>query len=135
MPQYFRSLNYTMGDEDANPEMQLLREESRHVMVVADCGSRVIPLLARRPQRLTCVDISPPQLAVCELRVALLKDCTREEFMGFLGYDGSMNTSTRQTLFQRLSLSTRSRNLLTSMFDEIGWGSMLYLGVTSRMIA
>ncbi len=134
MAQYFTSLNYTLGDEDATPEMLLLPEQCTHVMAVADCGSRVIPLLARFPQRLTCVDISAPQLAVCELRIALLKACDLACFKGFLGYDDSISASDRREIFQALPLSQHARTQLEAMFNGIEWGSILYLGQFERML-
>ena len=42
-------------------------------MAVAGSGGRVLPLLARRPRRLTCVDICRPQLFLTELRVEALR--------------------------------------------------------------
>lgn len=134
MGQYFKHLNYTLGDEDATPEMNLLPWKARHVMAVADCGSRVIPLLARAPQRLTCVDISEPQLAVCELRIALLRQCDLDVFCGFLGYE-PMTPERRQSVFGTLALETRTRALLRGMFDAIAWGPLLYQGQFERMLS
>lgn len=134
MARYFRHLNYTMGDEDASPEMELLPRGAAHVMAVADCGSRIIPLLARQPRRLSCVDISPPQLAVCELRLALLRACDLPTFKAFLGYEDGMPPARRQAVFQGLLLSQRARTLLVPMYEHIGWDALLYQGQFERML-
>src|SRR5437879_2093460 len=126
MANYFSNLNYTMGDEDAGPEMHLLSHGKKHVMAVADCGSRIIPLLAKSPEKLTCVDINSQQLAVCQLRLALLKQCELSTFKAFLGYDEGMAPPERKHVFMDLDITPDSKQLLQEMFENIDWGVMLY---------
>ena len=134
MGQYFKYLNYTLGDEDPTPEKDLLPFNSKHAMAVADCGSRIVPLLARRPSRLSCVDISAPQLAVCELRLALLRACDLDTYKRFLGYAGSMGSAERKAIFFGLRMTAASVSLLEEMFNGIDWGPILYCGQFERML-
>ena len=134
MASYFKNLNYTMGDEDASPEMYLLPDGTKHVMAVADCGSRVIPLLAKFPKQLTCVDINPEQLAVCEMRVELLRHCDLETYRAFLGYEDNMSPLQRKKIFGQLDISLDRKHLLQEMFDDIEWGAMLYYGKFEKML-
>ncbi len=134
MAAYFKQLNYTLGDEDPSPEMHILPPNSRHVMAVADCGSRVLPLLCKAPAALTCVDINAQQLAVCEMRLALLRACTLEEYRAFLGYQEQMSPARRKEIFSTLQIDARRKELLQQMFEDIGWHSMLYLGKFEKML-
>jgi len=134
MASYFKNLNYTMGDEDASPEMHLLPDGRKHVMAVADCGSRVIPLLAKFPKQLTCVDINQEQLAVCEMRIELLRHCNLENYRAFLGYDNNMSPAQRKKIFEQLDIAVDRKQLLQEMFDDIEWGAMLYYGKFEKML-
>ncbi len=134
MAHYFNNLNYTLGDEDPTPEMHLLSYGLAHVMAVADCGSRIIPLLAKQPRKLTCVDINPCQLAVCELRLALVRNCTLDQYKLFLGYQKGMVSEDRRALFQSLIISINAKKILEEMFENVGWENMLYLGKFERML-
>ncbi|QRX84056.1 DUF3419 family protein [Glaciimonas sp. PAMC28666] len=134
MASYFKNLNYTMGDEDASPEMHFLPNGSKHVMAVADCGSRIIPLLAKYPERLTCVDINSEQLAVCEMRIALLRHCDLKNYRRFLGYENSMCSLQRKKIFSQLDISMERKSLLEEMFNNIEWGAMLYYGKFEKML-
>ncbi|UVS84036.1 DUF3419 family protein [Burkholderia glumae] len=134
MTTYFKHLNYTLGDEDAETEMNMLAEGAEHVFAIADCGSRIVPLLARAPRKLTCVDISPAQLAVTRLRIALLRQVERDEYCRFLGYLDGMSPETRRALFAGLELEARHRTVLEAMFDRIAWGPLVYEGKFERML-
>lgn len=126
---YFQHLNYTLGDEDSRLELGILPADSGHVMAIAGSGGRVLPLLARRPRRLTCVDICRPQLFLTELRVEALRALTREEFLGLLGYPGSeVSPEERRRLFHQLALSADAARFLEGLFGARGWGPLLYSG-------
>jgi S-adenosylmethionine-diacylglycerol 3-amino-3-carboxypropyl transferase len=131
---YFKYLNYTLGDEDAQTEMDMLAESSQHVFAIADCGSRIVPLLARAPRKLTCVDINPDQLAVTRLRIALLHKVDRDVYCKFLGYTHGMTPQTRQRLFANLDLEDRHGTVLKEMLDRIHWGPLVYEGKFERML-
>ncbi|RKP52555.1 DUF3419 family protein [Trinickia fusca] len=134
MAAYFKHLNYTLGDEDAQTEMDMLAEASEHVFAIADCGSRIVPLLARAPRKLTCVDISPDQLAVTRLRIALLRQVDRDVYCQFLGYTQGMTPQARRTLFAGLDLESPHRTVLEEMFHRIHWGPLVYEGKFERML-
>ena len=131
---YFKHLNYTLGDEDAATEMNMLAERPEHVFAVADCGSRIVPLLARAPRKLTCVDINPAQLAITHLRIALLRRVDRDVYCQFLGYTDGMTAHTRRSLFTDLELESRPRAVLEEMLNRIGWGPLVYEGKFERML-
>ncbi|MGS0740340.1 DUF3419 family protein [Glaciimonas sp. GG7] len=134
MANYFSHLNYTMGDEDASPEMHLLSNGTKHVMAVADCGSRIIPLLAKAPKEITCVDINRQQLAVCQLRLALLKQCELHTFKAFLGYEEGMAALERKQIFLDLEIDVECKQVLQEMFEHIDWDVMLYFGKFEKML-
>ena len=65
--QFFNKLNYTMSNEDTQFEYDLLDYNQGHVLCIAGSGSRVIPLLAKKPKRLSISDYSIEQLALTSL--------------------------------------------------------------------
>lgn len=135
MANYFKQLNYTLGDEDASFEMHALPVGARHVMAVADCGSRLVPLLAKSPRKLSCVDISPLQLAMAKLRLALLASVERDTYCAFLGYTTVMDANARRLLFERLPLDAATAATLAGMFDSIAWDGPVYYGKFEQMLA
>lgn len=134
MATYFKHLNYTLGDEDASVEMSMLAERSEHVFAIADCGSRIVPLLAKAPKKLTCIDINPAQLAITRLRIALLRCVDRDVYCQFLGYTEGMTAHRRRCLFDALDLETHSRRVLEEMLGRVGWGPLVYEGKFERML-
>lgn len=126
---YFNNLNYTLGNEDSSLEFQLLPKNTNHVFSVAGSGSRILPLLARHPKYLTCVDTSYPQLYLTELRIETLRLLEWEEFLAFWGYPPkSFTPEERKKVFERIQLSKPSSKYLTQIFTENNWESLLYLG-------
>lgn len=126
---YFNNLNYTLGNEDTSLEFHLLPKNTNHVFAVAGSGSRILPLLARHPKYLTCVDISLPQLYLTELRIESLRSLEFEEFLAFWSYPPESYTpEQRKKIFGRMHLSKPASKYLTQIFTENGWGSLLYLG-------
>src|SRR5690348_8215276 len=89
---YFDSLNYTLGNEDTALEYDLLPPTVSHLYAVAGSGSRVLPLMAKKPKKVTCVDTSRNQLYLTELRIVSLKTLTYAEFLGFWGYPTNKST-------------------------------------------
>jgi S-adenosylmethionine-diacylglycerol 3-amino-3-carboxypropyl transferase len=134
MPDYFKKLNYTLGDEDPSFEMSVLPERVNHVMAVADCGSRIVPLLAKQPQKLTCVDICSDQLSVTKLRIALLAECDLVEYRQFLGYEEGMSSIEREEIFEILNIDSPAKNALREMFSEVKWDAPLYHGKFERTL-
>ena len=132
---YFKNLNYTLGDEDAAIEMALLPQRCQAVAMVAGSGGRVIPMLSREPQHFTCVDIAPEQLFLTELRVATLRALSHEEFLAYWGYPPvDMDAKTRQTVFSSLPLPGPTRQYLETFFRKIKYGPPVYQGRFEKMM-
>lgn len=134
MNDYFKQLNYTLGDEDATFEMTALEPECPHVLAIADCGSRIVPLLARSPAKLTWVDISPEQLALAKLRLSLLRTVDCQTYCDFLGFSAGMTPVQRRAVFTSLPLEDDASALLSRMMSGIGWGALVYEGKFERML-
>lgn len=127
---YFaKKLNYTLANEDTSTELAILPPGRRHVVAVAGSGGRVLPLFAQSPRHVSCVDLSPEQLMLTELRIAAARALTRLEFLAFFGYPGAESEPTqRKTLFNRLELAAGTREFFEKLFSAINWQSLLYLG-------
>lgn len=126
---YFNNLNYTLGNEDSSLEFRLLPQNTNHVFAVAGSGSRILPLLAKHPKYLTCVDISYPQLYLTELRIETLRSLEFEEFLAFWSYPPESYTpEQRKKTFNGVHLSKPASRYLTQIFVENDWESLLYLG-------
>jgi S-adenosylmethionine-diacylglycerol 3-amino-3-carboxypropyl transferase len=61
-------------------------------------------------------------------------DLEREEFVGFLGFDGSMSPERRRALFERLTLSGGARRYLGWLFEANRFGPIVYMGRFERML-
>lgn len=135
-PEYFQDLNYTFGNEDSALENGVLPLGVTHVMSIAGSGSRVLPLFARSPKEVTCVDISPRQLYLTELRIESVRALEYETFLGFWSYPGgSLTPEKRKRTFEALPLSPAAREYLVSRFEGADWGSLLYEGKWEKTFA
>lgn len=127
--EYFHSLNYTIGNEDASLELAVMPEGVQHAFVVAGSGSRIIPLLSKGPKYITCVDFSQEQLSLTELRIASLKMFDHQNFLAFWGYPPySMTPNERALVFKNLELSQQSKKIMELLFQKCNWGPLLYAG-------
>lgn len=127
--EYFQGLNYTIGNEDPIVEYEALPANAEHVVAVAGSGSRVVPLFAKHPHRVTCIDASREQLLFTELRISSVKELQHNEFIAFWGYPGkSMTPPERRTLFERLDCSTRAKEFALMLFERHDWKPLLYIG-------
>lgn len=113
--EYFKDLNYTLANEDTFIEHELLPEGANRVFCIAGSGSRVLPLLAKRPKEVDVVDMSVAQLYLTELRYQATKVFTYEEWLFFFGYRGGLQSfgkidgDSRVELFQRIELTDPCR--------------------------
>lgn len=123
-------LNYTLANEDATPEHSVLPARCEQVLAVAGSGSRVVPLLAKQPARLVCVDVSRPQLFLTELRLELIKNLNRSQYLAFWGYPGEweLTAEEKRQIFESLSLGQPAREYLLERFQIVNWGELLYQG-------
>lgn len=132
-PRYFHHLNYSLGNEDSTVEYEALPERVGRVLCVAGSGSRVLPLVARRPSRVVCVDVSPEQLHLTELRVQAARTLTHREYLQFFGYPPApADPDLRRRIFDRIPMSDPTRACFLDIFDHRGWESMLYDGRWER---
>lgn len=130
---YFNNLNYTLGNEDSSLEYEVLPNKVNHVFSIAGSGSRVLPLLAKKPKKLTCVDTSYEQLYLTELRIESLRILDYEEFLAFWSYPPkSLNPSDRKKLFETINLTPAAFKFLRQTFEENDWESLLYVGRWER---
>jgi S-adenosylmethionine-diacylglycerol 3-amino-3-carboxypropyl transferase len=127
--QYFRKLNYTLANEDTRLELDLLPEGVGHVCAIAGSGGRALPLLAKRPKRLTCVDLSEEQLKIAELRVESARQLSHEEWLAFWGYPPyPAPPAGREKIFAKIKLPEETGRFWQELFSAYAWESVLYEG-------
>jgi S-adenosylmethionine-diacylglycerol 3-amino-3-carboxypropyl transferase len=135
---YFQHLNYTMGDEDSGLERQILPEGARHVVAIAGAGGRVLPLLAKAPRRLSCIDINAPQLHLTALRLATLQALSHADFLGFWGYPPEArgwSPARRREVLHSLDLAPAAALFLYHFFDSFGYDPPIYQGRFEKTLA
>ncbi|MBI2711235.1 MAG: DUF3419 family protein [Bdellovibrio sp.] len=133
---YFNRLNYTLANEDTRFEMNLLPKGVSHLVSVAGSGGRVLPLLAKHPKEVTCVDLSREQLYLTELRMESVKALTHAQFVSFWGYPPHpAEPEERKRLFRKISLSPPAKGFFLDVFEHHGWQSILYAGSWEQTIA
>lgn len=133
---YFQALNYTLGNEDTRFEVEVLkRTNKKHLLSIAGCGSRVLPLLATFPKTITILDVSAPQLLLTRLRLETIRQLEHEEFLCFWGfppYAAYDFSDKRKKLFFELELDPEVRDFFFQILSEVHWESLLYLGGWER---
>ena len=128
-------MNYTLANEDAGLELNILSEECPHVVAVCGSGSRILPLISKKPKLISVVDVSEFQLALCELRIESMRELSHSEFLAFWGYRTGvwgMSPQARKALFERLSIQAESRALLVQAFESQSWNPLLLAGRWER---
>ena len=129
---YFKSLNYSLGNEDTTLEVRMVEElKPKRVLAVAGSGGRSLPLLCHGPSDLYCVDLSKEQIHLTELRAAGYKDLSFDEYILFWGYppyEPNENGQKRKDLFNKMTLSENCKSFFTKLYEQIDWASPLYLG-------
>jgi len=130
---YFSTLNYSLANEDSSVELSILPPATANVVVVAGSGARVLPLFAKNPRRVVCVDVSPAQLQLTELRIAAARSLTLSDFRDFFGYSATdIGWQRRRSLFYQLQLSRAAQEGLGAIFNHNGWQPIIYLGRWER---
>jgi S-adenosylmethionine-diacylglycerol 3-amino-3-carboxypropyl transferase len=127
---HFNGLIYTLANEDSIVESELLPNHTERVIAIAGSGSRIIPLLAKFPQELVCVDLSLEQLYLTELRIESVRHLEHHEFIQFFGYPTTNSSAqSREALFKKLvNLNPEAQNYFLNLFKNISWNSLLYSG-------
>lgn len=132
---YFNKLNYTLANEDTSLELGLFPQDMGHLMSVTGSGGRILPLLARSPRKVSCVDVSQEQLYLAELRFESLRALDHEEFLKFWGYPPKpAEPEERRKLFNRIPLSPAAESFLRPIFENTCWNSILYAGRWERTV-
>ncbi len=133
---YFQNLNYTFGNEDTTLEYSILPKNSHHIFSIAGAGSRVLPLLAKYPKNVTCIDISEAQLYFTELRIESMRALEYNEYLSFWGYPPlKITVEDRMKIFQKIDLSSDAKAFNKSLFERYNWDSVLYVGSWDKTFA
>src|SRR5262245_31938626 len=131
----FDGLTYTLANEDPLFEQAVLDPGLDHVVGIAGSGSRLLPLLTRRPRRMTCVDVSQAQLHLTSLRIESVRSLGWEEYLAFWGYPprASAGGQERRELFSRIEgLGAEARGYFAALFEARRWSTILYQGQLER---
>lgn len=129
---YFKSLNYTLANEDTWPEVRMVEIlKPKRILSVAGSGGRALPLLNSSVEDLVCVDLSAEQLALVNLRQETIKSFTLADFHLFWGYppyQDPKHRPRRKDLFKSLTLPADQRQYFSTLFEPQNWDSILYTG-------
>lgn len=133
---YFSGLNYTLGNEDTSFEIGIVKAlRPKRIFSICGSGGRSLPLMHDEALELSLSDLSKEQLRLAELRHATYKELTHEQFLMFWGYypysDNNHKTQ-RENIFNKLSITSETRNFFQKVFTEINYGALLYLGKWER---
>lgn len=123
--------DYSFANEDTRLETNILPMNSDCVAAIAGSGSRIVPLLSKRPKRLVCIDISEPQLSLTEFRLKALEQLDYQQYLQLVGYENVCSSERRQ-LFHCLSLSDRAREYTKFVYNARDWGPILFEGRWER---
>ena len=133
---YFKGLNYTLGNEDTSVEIALVKHfHSKRIFSICGSGGRSLPLLSQDVELLALSDLSIHQLYLAEMRLASYMELKYEDFLNFWGYfpyNEKDHTTLRKKIFESLTLSTNARDFFKNVFMEINYHSPLYLGKWER---
>ena len=139
-PDYFDALNYTLANEDSALEHALLASNADVVVAVAGSGARVLPLIAKAPAEVVCVDVSPAQLRLTELRIETVRALSRDQFLDFWGYPNETGPRPitgvdRVRMLDALELSTEARAFAHGLLAPCGDRAPIYAGRWERALA
>jgi S-adenosylmethionine-diacylglycerol 3-amino-3-carboxypropyl transferase len=132
---YFTGLNYTLGNEDTSVEIGLVAKfKPKSIFSVCGSGGRALPLCGEAFD-LSLSDLSKEQIHLAMLREASYKQLSHQDFLCFWGYfpysDNNFSDA-RKNLFLKLELASEVRLYFQSIFDQIQYSSLLYLGKWER---
>ena len=131
--EYFSVLNYSLANEDTAVELSIMPTDTDCVVCVAGSGARVIPLFAKTPKSLVCVDVSPQQLELTELRIEAARALDLRDYRNFFGYGSqTISAEKRREIFDQLNLSANTKSSLAELFSRSHWGPIIYLGRWER---
>ncbi len=134
---YFEKLNYTLANEDPSLETRILSSDRERIVAVGGSGSRILPLLSKRPREVHIIDISRVQLALCELRIETLRGFSHPDFLRFwypwvVEEDTESTRRWRKEVFSELKISAESREILRDRFQQENWDAITLSGKWER---
>ena len=136
---YFSGLNYTLGNEDTSVEIEMIKElKPKSIFSICGSGGRSLPLMHKEADNLSLSDLSKEQLILAELRLATYRELNHEQFLMFWGYypySDNNHKSERKELFSKVTLTPETRDFFNTVFSEIDFDSLLYLGKWERTFA
>lgn len=118
----FSSVRYGQCWEDADILLEALDPRPGQVCLsIASAGDNTLALLARRPDRVIAIDLSPAQLCCLELRVAAFRELEYKEMLELLG---SAPSRRRCELYRKCRglLNTGARNFWDSHLSDVDSG-------------
>jgi S-adenosylmethionine-diacylglycerol 3-amino-3-carboxypropyl transferase len=136
----FSEVRYGQCWEDADILLEGLSIQPGHTCLsIASAGDNTLALLSKKPRKVFAIDLSPPQLAELELRVAAFRGLTHAEMLALIG---SVPSARRMALYgrcrQHLSAAATSYWDRRPKLIELGVGSAgqfeRYLGIFRRFV-
>ena len=129
---YFSKLNYTLANEDTTLEYNIVAKiKPRKTLSVCGSGGRSLPLLAHTNDVLVCADLSQQQIYLAKMRLESFAKLEWDGFLrfwGFAPYREDENCNERKTIFQTFKLEKEVREYFETVFEEIGYRSLIYEG-------
>ncbi|AUN98336.1 DUF3419 family protein [Bacteriovorax stolpii] len=137
--EYFKGLNYTLGNEDTTVEVELVKKiKPKNIFSICGSGGRSLPLMHKEAKVLALSDLSKEQLFLAELRLSTYRDLDHDKFLLFWGYypySEKNNAHERKELFHKIHLTPECREFFSKVFEEVHFESLLYLGKWERTFA
>ena len=120
----FDFIRYANCWEDADVLIQALADHAPQgrVLSIGSAGDNVLALLTLAPKQIVAIDLSAPQIACLELRIAAFATLQHDDLLGFLGLGASEDP--RLTIYRllRQQLSSSSRGFWDAHDAEIDAG-------------
>lgn len=121
-----------MANEDTSFEFGLCElTKPKHILAICGSGARFLPLASTRPLKITALDLATQQLALADLRYALMRDYPLDTYLRFFGYppyDTQQHKEERASLFAQLKLKESTRSYFQQLFEHLSWQGLLYEG-------
>ena len=118
---------YSLASEDTGLELAAMPYGPKSVVAIAGSGSRILPLLSKRPEQLYIIDVSDRQMAITEFRLSALASLDLAQFQQLIGYI-DVSRKERRQLFGLLGLSENAERYMRNVFCERDWGPILLEG-------
>lgn len=120
----FDFIRYASVWEDADILCEALRPSvaGGRILSIASAGDNVLAMLVLDPAEIVAVDLSPPQLAAVELRLAAFRALDRDALLAFMGITPAADRARTYASF-RTVLSERAREFWDRHPEAIALGA------------